>query len=49
MDGTVTDVDGQPVAQELMEQIGMDLEQLYAALEQRQFEAGSSLARRLFS
>lgn len=49
MDGTVTDVDGQPVAQELMEQIGMDLEQLYAALEQRQFEAGSPLARRLFS
>ena len=49
MDGTVTDVDGQPLAQEVMDQIGVDLEQLYAALAQRQFEAGSALARRLFS
>lgn len=49
MDGTVTDVDGQPLTQELMDQIGVDLEQLYAALAQRQFDAGSPLARRLFS
>ena len=49
MDGTVTDVDGQPLAQEVMDQIGVDLERLYAALAQRQFEAGSALARRLFS
>jgi ZipA, C-terminal FtsZ-binding domain len=49
MDGTVTDDHGQPLPSEAMDQIGSELEQLYDALEGRDFAAGSVLARRLFS
>ncbi len=49
MDGVVTDDDGQPLRSEAMDQIGSELEQLYDALDARDFSAGSPLARRLFS
>ncbi|SCK56493.1 ZipA, C-terminal FtsZ-binding domain [Variovorax sp. HW608] len=49
MDGIVTDSDGQPLQGEVMDAIGVDLEQLYDTLDARDLSAGSPLARRLFS
>ena len=49
MDGVVTDDAGQPLPSDAMDQIGSELEQLYDALDARDFSAGSPLARRLFS
>jgi hypothetical protein len=49
MDGIVTDSDGQPLREDIMDAIGVDLEQLYDTLETRDLSAGSALARRLFS
>lgn len=49
MDGVITDGSGQLLAEEVMQQIGQDLEQLYDALDDRELSAGSVLARRLFS
>ena len=49
MDGIVTDSDGQPLQGEIMDAIGVDLEQLYDTLDARDLSAGSPLARRLFS
>ena len=49
MDGMVTDDNGQPLAPEAMDSIGVELQGLYDTLEQRDLAAGSPLARRLFS
>jgi hypothetical protein len=49
MDGVVTDSDGQPLRDDTMDAIGVDLEQLYDTLDSRDLAAGSPLARRLFS
>ena len=49
MDGVVTDDNGQPLAVELMDRIGADLEGLYDALDSHDLAAGSPQARRLFS
>lgn len=49
MDGRITDGDGQALAQDMLDQIGGELEQLYDQLDSREFSAGSPLARRLFS
>ena len=49
MDGVITDGSGQVLGAEVMQQIGLDLEQLYDALDQRELSAGSPQARRLFS
>lgn len=49
MDGLITDGSGQVLSAELMQQIGLDLEQLYDALDSRELSAGSPQARRLFS
>jgi ZipA, C-terminal FtsZ-binding domain len=49
MDGIVTDSDGQPLREDTMDAIGVDLEQLYDTLDSRDLAAGSPLARRLFS
>jgi hypothetical protein len=49
MDGVVTDSDGQPLRDETMDAIGVDLEQLYDTLDARDLSAGAPLARRLFS
>jgi len=49
MDGVITDGSGQLLGQDVMQQIGLDLEQLYDALDSRELSAGSPQARRLFS
>ncbi|TXI72791.1 MAG: cell division protein FtsZ [Limnohabitans sp.] len=49
MDGVITDGSGQALGQDVMQQIGQDLEQLYDALDSRDLAAGSAQARRLFS
>ena len=49
MDGVVTDDNGQPLAAQTLDVIGGELDTLYETLEQRDFAAGSVLARRLFS
>lgn len=49
MDGAITDDRGQALPADTMDQVGAQLEQLYDALEAREFTAGSPLARRLFS
>ena len=49
MDGAVTDGDGQRLGPHVLDQIALDLEQLYDALDQRELSAGSPQARRLFS
>ncbi|MFN3610436.1 cell division protein FtsZ [Tepidimonas sp.] len=49
MDGWVTDEAGQLLDTEALDRIGGELEQLYEALEERAFPAGSPDARRLFS
>ena len=49
MDGLITDGSGQVLSNELMQQIGQDLQQLYDALDSRELSAGSPQARRQFS
>lgn len=49
MDGAVTDGDGQRLGHDVLDQIALDLEHLYDALDQRELSAGSAQARRLFS
>lgn len=49
MDGVVTDDNGQLLSAQTMDQIGAELQTLYATLEQRDLAAGSLLARRLFA
>ncbi len=49
MEGTVTDDDGQPLAEQTMDTIRSELQTLYDTLERRDLAAGSPLARRLFS
>ncbi len=49
MDGVVTDDNGQPLAPQVMDVIGAELQTLYNTLEQRGLAAGSAVARRLFS
>jgi hypothetical protein len=49
MEGVVTDDNGQPLAVQTMDVIGVELRGLYDTLEQRDLAAGSALARRLFS
>lgn len=49
MDGVVTDDNGRVLTQETLNRIAQDLQTLYQSLEQRDFAAGSALARRLFS
>jgi hypothetical protein len=49
MDGLVTDGEGQVLSEATLDQIGLDLQQLYDALDARELSAGSPQARRLFS
>lgn len=49
MDGLVTDDAGVALSVPTMDTIAVELEKLYQTLEQRDFSAGSALARRLFS
>ena len=49
MDGVVTDGEGQVLSEATLDQIGVDLQQLYDALDARELSAGSPQARRLFS
>ena len=49
MDGVVTDGQGQGISEATLNQIGVDLQQLYDALDARELSAGSPQARRLFS
>jgi hypothetical protein len=49
MDGVITDDLGQPLAEQSMDQIHSELQNLYDTLLQRDLAAGSILARRLFS
>lgn len=49
MDGTIIDGNGYRIDSVAMESIGNDVEDLYLLLAQRDFHAGSILARRLFS
>lgn len=49
MEGVVTDDNGQPLTEQTMDVIGVELLTLYDTLEQRDLAAGSPLARRLFS
>ena len=49
MDGVVTDGEGQVLGDATLDQIGLDLQQLYDALDARELSAGSPQARRLFS
>jgi hypothetical protein len=49
MDGVVTDGEGQVLSEATLNQIGVDLLQLYDALDARELSAGSPQARRLFS
>ncbi|MDO4794378.1 MAG: cell division protein ZipA C-terminal FtsZ-binding domain-containing protein [Brachymonas sp.] len=49
MEGTVIDGNGYRIDSVAMEAIGKDVEDLYLLLAQRDFNAGSVLARRLFS
>ncbi|MEP7294779.1 MAG: cell division protein FtsZ [Burkholderiales bacterium] len=49
MDASIVDDNGQPLSAEGFAAIGGELGQLYAALEGRDFAAGSAAARRLFS
>jgi hypothetical protein len=48
-EGVVTDDMGQALDPATMERIGVDLERLYDALDERGLAAGSALSRRLFS
>jgi hypothetical protein len=49
MDGSLTDQEGALLSAAALDHIGADLHKLYALLDEREFAAGSSLARRLFS
>lgn len=49
MDGSLTDQEGVPLSAASLDHIAADLHKLYALLDEREFAAGSSLARRLFS
>lgn len=49
MDGTIIDGNGYRIDPVAMQSIGKDVQDLYLLLEQRDFVAGSVLARRLFS
>jgi len=49
MDGVVTDDNGQALSPQALQTISQELHRLYDMLEQRDFAAGSALARRLFS
>lgn len=49
MDGVITDDNGVALPGSAMDVIAAELEQLYDTLAQHEFEAGSALARRLFS
>ena len=49
MDGMLMDHSGVPLSAIALDQIAADLSQLYATLAEREFGAGSALARRLFS
>ena len=49
MDGSLTDQEGAPLSAAALDHIAVDLHKLYALLDEREFAAGSSLARRLFS
>lgn len=49
MDGLLTDGEGQVLNEAALDQIGLDLQQLYDALDARELSAGSPQARRLFS
>jgi len=49
MDGIVTDDNGQTLPVQALDSISQELQQLYDRLGQRDFPAGSALARRLFS
>lgn len=49
MDGVVTDQNGQPLRDESLDSIGLDLEKLYDTLDGRDLSAGTVLARRLFA
>ena len=49
MDADLVDDVGQPLNPELLAQIGVELNSLYDALDERDLSAGSDLARRLFS
>ena len=49
MDGVVTDGGGHVLNEAALDAIGVDLEQLYDALDRRELSAGSPQARRLFS
>jgi hypothetical protein len=49
MDGVVTDGEGQVLSESTLDQIGVDLQQLYDALDARELSAGTPQARRLFS
>jgi hypothetical protein len=49
LDAQVVDDVGQPLPEATLVQIGVELRELYDALDQRDLSAGSELARRLFS
>ena len=49
MDGSLTDQEGAPLSAAALDHIAAELHKLYALLDEREFAAGSSLARRLFS
>jgi hypothetical protein len=49
LDAQVVDDVGQPLPEATLAQIGVELRELYDALDQRDLSAGSDLARRLFS
>ena len=49
MEGVVTDDNGQPLAPQALDGIAHELQRLYDMLDERDFAAGSALARRLFS
>jgi FtsZ-interacting cell division protein ZipA len=49
MDGIVTDDNDQALPYQALDTISQELQRLYDRLEQRDFAAGSALARRLFS
>jgi thymidine phosphorylase len=49
MGGVLIDDAGQPLSVAAMDQIALDLQDLYNTLDARELSAGSVLARRLFS
>ena len=49
MDGRLCDDQGQPMSEKTLDNLAIDIERLYDALDERDLSAGSMLARRLFS